>query len=106
MLHVVAAVVRDSSNRILIAKRAPDVHMGGLWEFPGGKAENSETREQALVRELQEELGLTATSYRPLIRIPHHYPGKSVLLDVWEVTGWLGEPHGREGQPIRWVNAH
>ncbi|TNF97670.1 MAG: Nudix family hydrolase [Gammaproteobacteria bacterium] len=105
MINVVAAAIRDSMNRILIAKRPDHVHKGGLWEFPGGKSESAETREQALVRELHEELGLNATVFRPLIRIPHHYPDKSVLLDVWEVTGWQGEPHGKEGQPIEWVDA-
>jgi 8-oxo-dGTP diphosphatase len=58
---------------------------------------------RALVRELHEELGITPTAFTPLIRIEHDYPDKSVCLDVWTVTAFDGEPHGREGQPIRWV---
>ena len=103
MIHVVAAVIRDSNGRILIARRPDHLHQGGLWEFPGGKQESDEGREQALQRELLEELGIEATAYRPLIQVPHQYPDKSVLLDVWEVTAWRGEAHGREDQPIRWV---
>lgn len=99
---VVAAVIRRD-GRILIAQRPRDKHMGGLWEFPGGKVEAGEPVERALVRELEEELGITATAFAPLIRIHHDYPDKSVCLDVWEVTAFSGEPHGREGQPVRWV---
>jgi 8-oxo-dGTP diphosphatase len=99
---VVAAVIRHE-GRILIAERAAHQHQGGLWEFPGGKVDCDETIEQALVRELHEELGITPTAFTPLIRIEHDYPDKSVCLDVWTVTAFDGEPHGREGQPIRWV---
>lgn len=99
---VVAAVIRRD-GRILIAERAAHLHQGGLWEFPGGKVEAGEAVEAALVRELQEELGITATAFSPLIRIAHDYPDKSVCLEVWNVTGFADEPHGREGQPLRWV---
>lgn len=101
---VVAAVIRRE-GRILIAQRPLDKHMGGLWEFPGGKVEPGEPVAQALVRELDEELGIVARDFAPLIRISHDYPDKSVCLDVWEVTGFAGEPHGREGQAVRWVTA-
>lgn len=99
---VVAAVIRRE-GRILIAERAAHLHQGGLWEFPGGKVEPGESVEAALVRELQEELGITARSFAPLIRIAHDYPDKSVCLDVWDVTAFEGEPVGQEGQPICWV---
>jgi len=104
MIHVVAAVIRDRKQNILITKRPDHVHRGGLWEFPGGKLEAGESREQALLRELSEELGIQITQYRPFIQIPHHYPEKSVLLDVWEVSEWHGQPHGKEGQPVQWVS--
>ena len=104
MIHVVAAVIRDADGRILIARRHDHLHQGGLWEFPGGKHEANESREQALSRELMEELGIQPTDFRPLIQIPHHYPDKSVLLDVWLVTAWQGQPHGREDQQIQWVS--
>lgn len=100
---LVAAAVIRRDDKILIAQRPLDKHQGGLWEFPGGKVEDGEPVQQALVRELEEELGITATSARPLIRITHDYPDKSVCLDVWEVSAFTGEAHGREGQPVRWV---
>lgn len=99
---VVAAVIRRDGH-ILIAERPAHLHQGGLWEFPGGKVEAGEAVADALVRELQEELGITPTVSSPMIRIAHDYPDKSVCLDVWSVTAFEGEPHGREGQPIRWV---
>lgn len=104
MIHVVAAVIQDADGRVLIARRHDHLHQGGLWEFPGGKHEAGESREQALVRELMEELGIQPTDFRPLIQIPHHYPDKSVLLDVWLVTAWQGQAHGRENQQIQWVS--
>jgi 8-oxo-dGTP diphosphatase len=103
LIHVAAAVIRDRRGHILIARRPDDKHQGGLWEFPGGKVEPGEPVADALARELHEELGIRVTSAAPLIRIPHHYPDKSVLLDVWEVDAFEGDAHGAEGQPIRWV---
>lgn len=88
---------------MLLARRHDHAHQGGLWEFPGGKLEPGESAEAGLARELEEELGLTPTAMRPLIRVRHHYPGREVLLDVWRVEAWDGEPHGREGQPVEWV---
>lgn len=105
VVHVAVAVIRDAQQRILLAKRAIDQHQGGLWEFPGGKVEAGETVEQALVREIKEELGIQVTACQPLIQIPHHYPDKSVFLDVYEVSAFSGEAEGKEGQPICWVTA-
>lgn len=102
-LHVAAGVIRDAKGHVLIAKRSLDTHQGGLWEFPGGKVEAGETAEAALARELAEELGITVTAARPLIQVRHDYPDKHVLLDVWEVGAFTGEPHGAEGQPLAWV---
>jgi len=105
LIHVAAAIIVDPEGRILIAKRDTSRHQGGLWEFPGGKVEPGEAVEHALGRELDEELGIQVLDARPQIRIAHHYPDKSVLLDVWRVERFDGEAHGREGQPIRWVEA-
>ncbi len=102
-IHVAAAVIVDGEGRILIARRPADKHQGGLWEFPGGKCEAGETVRECLQRELHEELGIEVGQARPLIQIAHDYPDKSVLLDVWQVEGFTGEAHGREGQPVRWV---
>lgn len=104
-LHVAAAVIRDERGRVLIAQRPAHLHQGGLWEFPGGKVERGEDVRAALARELEEELGIGVRTCTPLIRVRHRYPERNVLLDVWEVTAFAGEPHGREGQPVRWVDA-
>ncbi|VXD02702.1 conserved hypothetical protein [Pseudomonas sp. 8Z] len=103
-VHVAAAVIRGIDGRILIARRPQDKHQGGLWEFPGGKVEEGEAVSVALARELEEELAIRPTVARPLIQIRHDYPDKQVLLDVWEVTAFTGEPHGAEGQPLAWVS--
>ncbi len=102
-VHVAAAVILAEDGRILIAKRPDDKHQGGLWEFPGGKVEEGEDVRVALARELEEELAIQPTAARPLIQVRHDYPDKQVLLDVWEVSAFSGEPHGAEGQPLAWV---
>lgn len=102
-IHVVAAVIRDASDNIFIAKRPTDKHQGGLWEFPGGKVETDESPLQALKRELHEEIGIGVIDARPLIKISHDYPDKSVLLDVWEVSRFEGIAHGKENQETCWV---
>lgn len=103
-VHVVAAALVDESGQVLIQRRPPGAHLGGLWEFPGGKLEPGEDPRDALVRELQEELGIRALEATPLIAVRHDYGEKRVLLDVWRLRRWKGEPHGREGQPMRWVH--
>lgn len=102
-IHVVAAAIVDSNQRVLIAKRDEAAHQGGLWEFPGGKVEDGETVRDALNRELFEELDIRVDSARPLILIQHNYPDKSVLLDVWLVDQFSGTAIGKEGQPVEWV---
>jgi 8-oxo-dGTP diphosphatase len=103
-LHVAVGVVSDGQGRILISRRADDMHQGGKWEFPGGKVEAGESIQEALSRELEEELGIQILSARPLIQIPYHYPDRYVLLDVWQVEQFEREPEAREGQPFRWVS--
>lgn len=101
VVHVAAAaIVRD--DMVLLSRRPEHVHQGGKWEFPGGKLETAEEVVHALVRELQEELDITPTSYRPLIRVHHSYTDLSVLLDVWLVDDFSGLPRGREGQLVEW----
>ena len=103
MIHVAVGVIRRQDGRVLITRRPENTHQGGRWEFPGGKVEPGEDLEIALGRELEEELGIRPLELRPLLRIPWHYPDKSVLLDTWEVRRFRGEPVAREGQPLRWV---
>lgn len=103
IIHVAAAAIENEQGQILLARRANDTHQGGLWEFPGGKLDAGESVEQALLRELHEELGILATRYRPLIKVQHDYGDRQILLDVWLVTDYEGLPTGVEGQPLRWV---
>lgn len=103
VVHVAVAVIVNDNGDILIQKRAKDTHQGGLWEFPGGKLEQLEQVVDALEREIQEELGITVKSTRPLIKITHHYGDRTVLLDVHRVNDWLHEPKPLEGQPLAWV---
>ena len=102
-LHVAVGVVRDKDDNILLTQRAKHVHQGGLWEFPGGKLEIAETVFQALQRELQEEVGIDVLDAKPLIKIHHHYPDLTVLLDVWQVKRFSGIATAHEGQAMRWV---
>ncbi|MFQ5643566.1 MAG: Nudix family hydrolase [Thiogranum sp.] len=102
-LHVAVAAIVNERGQVLVSLRPEHVHQGGLWEFPGGKLEPGESVQDALQREIFEELGISIGRQRPLIRIPHRYPDQSVLLDVWKVDAFHGEPHGREGQPVKWV---
>ena len=102
-LHVAAAVLVNARGDVLVSRRHEDSHQGGLWEFPGGKLEDGEPVRLGLARELREELGIEVQESRPLIQVPHDYADRSVLLDVWRVERWEGEPHGREGQRIEWV---
>lgn len=103
-IHVAVGVIYDTQGRILIARRPDHVAQGGVWEFPGGKVDAHETVTTALQRELHEELGIEMEQTRPLIQIHHDYGDQQVWLDVHEVLTFRGEPHGREGQPIRWVS--
>jgi 8-oxo-dGTP diphosphatase len=105
-LHVVAAVIRNPADdrQVLISRRHIGSHQGGKWEFPGGKLEDGEDAFTALARELHEELGITVTSAVPYVRVDHVYPDKAVHLDVWNVLGFSGEAHGKEGQPVKWVS--
>lgn len=102
MIHVVAGVIRNQQGEILTTLRHDHLHQGGLWEFPGGKLEQGESRLEGLQRELKEELSIEVDSATPLIQVPHHYEDRSVLLDVWEVSAFSGEPTGVEEQQLRW----
>jgi 8-oxo-dGTP diphosphatase len=87
-------------------QRLPGKHLAGLWEFPGGKLEPGETIDEALVRELDEELGIEVLASAPLISLPWRYPEKTVRLHALRVTKWRGEPRTREGHRLRWVGLH
>ena len=105
-IEVVAGVIRDRRGRILLARRTEGRDLAGLWEFPGGKREPGETAEEALKRELREELGIEINVGAPLIRVPQAYPTKRLRLDVHEVHAWRGTVRGLEGQALAWVPPH
>ena len=102
-LTVVAAVIRDDDGRVLLTRRPDHKHMGGLWEFPGGKVARGESPEQALCRELEEELGLGVEIQRPLTFAVHRENGLRILLLFFQARVTSGEPRGREGQDLRWI---
>ena len=88
---------------MLIAQRPEGKHLAGSWEFPGGKLDPGETREEGLARELREEIGIEIRQPRPLVRLRHVYPYGAVLLDVWVVRRYGGSPQSLDGQQLRWV---
>ena len=102
-IEVVAAVIRNSDGKILIAQRPIDKHQGGKWEFPGGKVEKGESRRSALLRELNEELDIEIGHSTRLISVYHEYEDKAIYLDVYDVRQWKGTAVGKEGQAIEWI---
>jgi 8-oxo-dGTP diphosphatase len=104
-MHVAVAVIGNDRQQVLLTQRAGHVHQGGLWEFPGGKVEAGEQVIEALVRELDEELGISVIRTRPLIQVVHDYTDRKVLLDVYRIETYSGVPHGKEGQALQWVKS-
>ena len=105
MLLVVAVALVDGDGRVLLAQRPPSKVMAGLWEFPGGKLHDGETPEQALVRELNEELGIdTAEScLAPFAFASHRYENFHLLMPLYVCRKWKGQVRAREGQALKWV---
>lgn len=93
----------DQRPEVLVAQRLVKDRYFEKWEFPGGKLEKGESPFSALCRELNEELGTEILNAMPLIRLDHNYPDRHVRLHVFEVSEFLGEPHGKEGQAIQWM---
>ena len=108
ILLVVACALVDVDNRVLIARRPEGKSMAGLWEFPGGKMETGETPEQALIRELAEELSIQTKSacLAPLSFASHDYEDFHLLMPLFICRRWWGTPRSREGQELKWVRAH
>jgi 8-oxo-dGTP diphosphatase len=101
----VAAALVDPDGRVLIAQRPPGKAMAGLWEFPGGKWEPGETPEQALIRELDEELGIVVREpcLAPFTFASHAYPEFHLLMPLYLCRRWEGTPVAREHGAIKWV---
>jgi 8-oxo-dGTP diphosphatase len=103
-LRVAAAVLFDASGRVLIAQRPAGKYLAGYWEFPGGKLDACEAAEEALGRELREELGIELRRCHRLLELRHHYADRAVELEVFVVDESHGEPSGLEGQALKWVS--
>ena len=102
MIDVVAGLILDPAGRLLACRRPPGKHLGGLWEFPGGKIEPGETPEHALVRELGEELGITVSPGQRLTPVVHDYGRGPIRLIPIACTILNGSPEPREHSEIRW----
>ncbi len=102
---VVACALIDVDDRILLAQRPEGKAMAGLWEFPGGKIDAGETPEDALIRELKEELNVEtrASCLAPLTFASHAYADFHLLMPLYICRRWLGSPQSLEGQNLKWV---
>lgn len=107
LVLVVACALIDADNRILLAKRPEGKAMAGLWEFPGGKVEAGEMPEQALIRELREELAVEtkAPCLAPLTFASHEYDDFHLLMPLFICRRWWGMAQSKEGQELKWVRA-
>ena len=105
ILLVSAVALIDPEGRVLLAQRPPGKSLAGLWEFPGGKVDPGEIPEAALIRELQEELGIDtwASCLAPLTFASHTYPDFHLLMPLFACRRWNGVPTPREGQTLAWV---
>ncbi len=100
---VVAAIIRRN-GKILITRRGSDVHLGGLWEFPGGKVESGESLQQALKREIFEEVGLNVDVLHEFFSVEHSYPTKNVQLHFFDCAIKAGEPEAKQVADIKWIS--
>ena len=102
---VVAAALVDSDGRVLIAQRPEGKQLAGLWEFPGGKVEPGETPEIALIRELEEELGIVVKQacLAPFVFASHTYETFHLLMPLYLIRRWEGEPEAKEHAALKWV---
>ena len=108
LLLVVAVALIDADNRVLIAQRPEGKQLACLWEFPGGKLDAGERPEQALIRELQEELGIEVKEacLAPLTFASHAYDDFHLLMPLYICRRWQGTVTAREGQNLAWVRAN
>ncbi|MFC3148981.1 Nudix family hydrolase [Piscinibacterium candidicorallinum] len=104
LTEVAVGVILDDRGQVLFAQRPAGKPYAGWWEFPGGKIEAGETVQQALYRELEEELGIRICDCQPWITLQHVYPHATVRLQFCKVRGFDGTPHGREGQAYLWAD--
>ncbi|HFZ8995044.1 TPA: 8-oxo-dGTP diphosphatase MutT [Citrobacter freundii] len=104
-VQISVGIIRNAAGEMYITRRAADVHMANKLEFPGGKIEAGETPEAALVRELQEEVGITCLQTTFFEKLEYQFPDRHITLWFWLVEKWQGEPWGKEGQSGKWIAA-
>lgn len=100
----VSAALIFRAGRLLVAQRYEDAHLGGLWEFPGGKREPNETFETCLIREIREELGVEISVGALFEEVAHTYPEKAVHLKFFLCTLLSGEPQPLDCAAVRWID--
>ncbi len=105
-IDVSVGVIMRADGQVLLAERPPGKPMAGYWEFPGGKIEPGETPADALARELHEELHIDIDHAYPWITRSYSYPHATARLQLFRVSGWRGEPHGREDQRLSWQDPY
>lgn len=103
ILQIAVGIIRNDAGEIFITQRAADAHMANKWEFPGGKIEAGESAEEAMIRELQEEVGITPQGAALFDTLEYQFPDRHITLWFWLVESWEGDPWGREGQPGQWI---
>jgi len=105
IILVAAVALIDPDGRVLLAERPPGKHLAGMWEFPGGKVQSGETPEAALIRELDEELGISTheTCLAPFTFASHTYETFHLLMPLYVCRKWQGIVTAREGQRLKWV---
>ncbi len=105
-IKAVVGVLRNKNQEILIAKRKKEQFMGGFWELPGGKIEAGESKEQAIIRELKEELGIQVNQLTFHQTMLHKYEDRTVQLSIYNINEYQNMPFGIEDQAISWVNVN
>ena len=104
VVDVAIGILQSPDGRVLMAERTATQISAGFWELPGGKVDPGETAAEAVVRELAEEIGVTALAVRPWIRYEHAFRLRRIRMFFFRVERWSGTPHGREGQRVAWVD--
>ncbi len=106
LLNVVIGIIIDTENKVLLNKRKKNTTLSGYWEFPGGKIKPNETPDQALSRELFEELGIKIVATDPLDSIEYQYAEHDVVLLPFRIIDYTGTPKGLEGQELMWCSVN
>ncbi|WP_414718361.1 8-oxo-dGTP diphosphatase MutT [Thaumasiovibrio subtropicus] len=103
-VHIAAGIILSADQQeVFLTRREAKAYQGGFWEFAGGKVEQGESAEQAVVRELEEEVGIQVTALMPFYALEHDYPDKALKFDFFLVTEFDGHPFGKEGQEHTWA---